>query len=91
MRDWALGTAEGDWVSMSVPSDGSYGIAPGVIFKHRVRLHRAQAIERFLLAAQRKQDIGAAQAGDDLRLLARHARIPSQGLVVTFQHFCQLP
>ena len=32
MRNWALGTAEGEWVSMAVPSDGSYGIEPGVIF-----------------------------------------------------------
>ncbi len=32
MRSWALGTADGDWVSMGVPSDGSYGIAPGVIY-----------------------------------------------------------
>ncbi len=32
MRDWALGTPEGDWVSMGVPSDGSYGIPEGVIY-----------------------------------------------------------
>lgn len=32
MRDWVLGTPEGDWVSMSVPSDGSYGIPEGLIF-----------------------------------------------------------
>ncbi len=32
MRSWALGTVEGDWVSMAVPSDGSYGIEPGVIY-----------------------------------------------------------
>jgi malate dehydrogenase len=32
MRNWALGTAAGEWVSMGIPSDGSYGIAPGVIF-----------------------------------------------------------
>jgi len=32
MRSWALGTAEDDWVSMAVPSDGSYGIAPGIIY-----------------------------------------------------------
>jgi malate dehydrogenase len=31
IRDWALGTAEGDWVSMSVPSDGSYGVPEGLI------------------------------------------------------------
>lgn len=31
MRDWALGTPDGDWVSMAVPSDGSYGVAEGLI------------------------------------------------------------
>ncbi len=36
MRDWALGTVSGDWVSMGVPSDGSYGIAPGVIYGYPV-------------------------------------------------------
>lgn len=34
MRDWALGTPDGDWVSMAVPSDGSYGIDPGVIYSY---------------------------------------------------------
>ena len=32
MRDWARGTPEGDWVSMGIPSDGSYGIAEGVLY-----------------------------------------------------------
>ncbi|WP_370271796.1 malate dehydrogenase [Hyphomonas atlantica] len=32
MRSWALGTPEGEWVSMGIPSDGSYGIEPGVIY-----------------------------------------------------------
>jgi malate dehydrogenase len=32
MRSWALGTPEGDWVSMAVPADGSYGIEPGIIY-----------------------------------------------------------
>lgn len=31
IRDWHLGTPEGDWVSMSVPSDGSYGVPEGLI------------------------------------------------------------
>lgn len=31
MHDWVLGTPEGDWVSMSVPSDGSYGVPEGII------------------------------------------------------------
>jgi len=32
VRDWVLGTPEGDWVSMAVPADGSYGIPAGVIY-----------------------------------------------------------
>jgi malate dehydrogenase len=32
IRDWVLGTPAGDWVSMGVPSDGSYGIPEGVIY-----------------------------------------------------------
>lgn len=32
MRDWALGTPDGDWVSMAVYSDGSYGIEEGLIY-----------------------------------------------------------
>ncbi len=36
MRDWTLGTANGDWVSMAIPSDGSYGVEPGVIFGYPV-------------------------------------------------------
>ena len=31
MHDWALGT-DGEWVTMGVPSDGSYGIPEGVIY-----------------------------------------------------------
>jgi malate dehydrogenase len=35
MRDWALGT-NGKWVSMGIPSDGSYGIKPGVVYGYPV-------------------------------------------------------
>ena len=31
VHDWVLGTPEGDWVSMGIPSDGSYGIDQGII------------------------------------------------------------
>jgi len=31
IRSWSLGTPEGDWVSMGVPSDGSYGVPEGII------------------------------------------------------------
>ena len=31
VRDWVLGTPDSDWVSMAVPSDGSYGVQEGII------------------------------------------------------------
>lgn len=37
MRDWALGTSGDDWVSMGVHSDGSYGIAEGLIYSFPCR------------------------------------------------------
>lgn len=36
MRDWCLGTPEGDFVTMGIPSDGSYGIPEGVIYGYPV-------------------------------------------------------
>ena len=35
-RDWLLGSADGDWVSMAVRSDGSYGIPEGLIYSYPV-------------------------------------------------------
>lgn len=36
MRTWVQGTPAGDWVSMGIPSDGSYGIAEGLIYSFPV-------------------------------------------------------
>ena len=36
MRDWIYGTRDGDWVSMGIPADGSYGIPEGVIYGYPV-------------------------------------------------------
>ncbi len=36
MSTWARGTADGDWVSMGIPSNGSYNIEPGIIYGHPV-------------------------------------------------------
>ena len=36
VRDWVKGTPSGDWVSMGVPSDGSYGIPEGVVYGYPV-------------------------------------------------------
>jgi malate dehydrogenase len=36
VRDWVSGTRDGDWISMGIPSDGSYGIPEGVIYGYPV-------------------------------------------------------
>jgi len=36
VRDWVKGSREGDWVSMGIPSDGSYGIPEGVLYGYPV-------------------------------------------------------
>jgi malate dehydrogenase len=36
VRTWVLGTAAGDWTSMAIPSDGSYGIEEGLIYSYPV-------------------------------------------------------
>jgi malate dehydrogenase len=36
VRTWMQGSAAGDWVSMGVPADGSYGIAEGVVYSYPV-------------------------------------------------------
>ena len=42
IHDWMLGTAAGDWVSMGIPSDGSYGIPEGVIYSYPVTCTRGE-------------------------------------------------
>ncbi|MCP1676577.1 malate dehydrogenase [Natronocella acetinitrilica] len=42
MRTWALGTADGDWTSMGIPSDGSYGITEGLIYSFPVTCKNGQ-------------------------------------------------
>ena len=39
MRAWALGTEEGQWLSMAVPSDGSYGIEEGLVYSYPVTIN----------------------------------------------------
>ncbi|HEV3008894.1 MAG TPA: malate dehydrogenase [Burkholderiales bacterium] len=42
VRDWISGSRDGDWVTMGVPSDGSYGIPEGVIFGYPVTCRGGQ-------------------------------------------------
>jgi malate dehydrogenase len=58
VRDWALGSPEGDWVSMAVPSDGSYGVAEGIVYSFPVtcangRYEIVQGLEISEFSAQR--------------------------------------
>jgi malate dehydrogenase len=54
VHTWVHGTPAGDWVSMAVPADGSYGIAAGVVFSYPVsvsngdyRIVRGLALDEF--------------------------------------------
>jgi malate dehydrogenase len=38
MRDWFMGTPDGDWVSMAIPGDGSYGISQDIIYSYPVTI-----------------------------------------------------
>jgi len=42
IHDWVKGTPDGDWVSMGIPSDGSYGIPAGVIYGFPVTCRNGQ-------------------------------------------------
>lgn len=42
MQSWVFGTEEGDWVSMGLPSDGSYGIEKGLIYSFPVTVSDGQ-------------------------------------------------
>jgi len=42
VHTWVHGTASGDWTSMAVSADGSYGIADGVIYSYPVTVHNGE-------------------------------------------------
>jgi malate dehydrogenase len=42
VHTWFHGTSAGDWVSMAVPSDGSYGIPDGVIYSYPVTVSHGE-------------------------------------------------
>ena len=42
VHTWFHGTASGDWISMAVPSDGSYGIKEGVIYSYPVTIKNGE-------------------------------------------------
>jgi malate dehydrogenase len=69
VRSWALGTPEGDWVSMAVPSDGSYGVPEGLISSFpcttsngRYEIVQGLDIDDFSRA---RIDVSAAELGEE--------------------------
>ncbi len=65
IRSWVLGTPEGDWVSMSVPADGSYGIEPGIIYSYpcvckdgNYEIVQGLAVDAF---SRKRMDVSAAE------------------------------
>jgi malate dehydrogenase len=67
IRDWALGTPGDDWVSMAVPSDGSYGIREGVIYSFPCRCQKGkyEIVEGLAISDFSRQRMAATD--DELR------------------------
>jgi malate dehydrogenase len=64
MRNWALGTEEGDWVSMGVLSDGSYGVAKDLIFSFPVTVvdGKASIVKGLIINEFSKQKLKLSEA-----------------------------
>jgi len=60
MRDWALGTKTDDWVSMAIPSDGSYGISEGIIYSFPVTCQNGaySIVQNLEIDAYSKESMG---------------------------------
>ena len=63
VHDWALGTPEGDWVSMAVASDGSYGVEDGVFFSYPVTCKNGESeiVQGLQLDALSEARLGASE------------------------------
>ena len=72
IHDWMLGTPTGDWVSMGIPSDGSYGIPEGVIYSYPVTCKSGEYQHRARLGRRRIQP--REDAGDASRTAGRAGR-----------------
>ena len=69
MRDWSTGTTEGDWVSMGLCSDGSYGVAEGLISSFPVTCSggRYQIVQGLDLDefSRKRVDVSVAELADE--------------------------
>jgi malate dehydrogenase len=73
VHDWLLGTPDGDWVSMAIPSRGDYGVAEGVIYSFPVTC-RDGGIE-VVSGLQRSDDVAERMAASDAELREERAAV----------------
>jgi malate dehydrogenase len=69
VRTWMLGTSAGDWTSMGIASDGSYGIEEGLLYSYPVtcnngayRIEQGLAIDEF---SRKRMDLSAAELREE--------------------------
>jgi len=69
IRDWMKGSPSGDYLSMAVPSDGSYGIREGVIYSYPVicrngdyQIVQGLAVDEF---SRRRMDLSDAELREE--------------------------
>ena len=79
IRDWTLGTPEGDWVSMAIPSDGSYGVPEGLISSFPVTCKDGdyQIVQGLEIDAFSREKIDSSSA----ELIAERDTVSSLGLI----------
>ena len=69
VRTWMLGTSAGDWTSMGIASDGSYGIEPGLIYSYPVtcsngvyKIEQGLAVDEF---SRKRMDLSATELREE--------------------------
>ncbi|MFO7544344.1 MAG: malate dehydrogenase [Trueperaceae bacterium] len=73
MRSWALGTPDGDWVSMGIPSRGQYGIAEGIVYSYPVTVDGGviEVVEGLACS----EDVSARMRASERELLEERAAV----------------
>ena len=63
LRDWALGTAAGDWVSMAIPGAGHYGVGAGLVYSFPVTVRdgRVQVVTGLEVPAEVRERLLASE------------------------------
>ena len=69
VRTWVLGTAAGDWTSMAIASDGSYGIEEGLVYSYPVTCSNGafQIVQKLPIEdfSRKRMDLSAAELREE--------------------------